>query len=140
MEFTYPAEFTRDEDGRILVEFPDFPQYATDGKDTAEAMQEAIDCLGSAIAHAMAEKEDIPEPSEPKTGEERVPVPLWIGPKLALYLRMKSMGIGNSELARRLGIGETIVRRMLDPDHAIKPERIQSALRELGQTLVMSAS
>jgi len=27
------------------------------------------------------------------------------------------MGISNSELARRLGVRETVVRRMLDPDH-----------------------
>jgi len=140
MEFSYPANFTRDEDGRVVVTFPDFPQYATDGKDEAEAMQEAIDCLGSAIAHAMAEKEEIPAPSSPHTGQESVPVPIWIGPKLALHLRMKQMGVSNSEVARRLGVRETIIRRMLDPDHAGRPEKIQAALRELGQTLVMTAS
>jgi antitoxin HicB len=140
MEFTYPATFTRDEDGRVMVAFPDFPSYATDGKDSAEAMQEAVDCLGSAIAHAIAEGEDIPAPSVPVSGQESVPVPLWIGPKLALHFRMKQMGINNSELARRLGVKETVVRRMLDPDHASRPEKIQAALRELGQILVMSAS
>ena len=30
----------------------------------------------------------------------------------------------NTELARRLGVSETVVRRMLDPKHATKPERI----------------
>jgi antitoxin HicB len=140
MEFTYPAQFTRDQDGRILVTFPDFPEYATDGKDSAEATREAIDCLGSAIAHAMAEKETIPAPSAPQMGQESVPVPIWIGPKLALYLRMKAMGLNNSQLAGQLGVTENVVRRMLDPDHSSRPEKIQAALRELGQTLKIAAS
>ena len=31
--FAYPAKFTTGGDGRILVEFVDFPRVATDGKD-----------------------------------------------------------------------------------------------------------
>lgn len=66
-----------------------------------------------------------------------VAVPLWIAPKLALYWRMQDMKVSNSELARRLGVRETVVRRMLDPDHATKSEKLQAALEALGQTVVM---
>ncbi len=48
--FAYPAVFKRDEDGRYLVGFPDFPTAHTDGADATQAMEEAIDCLGSSIA------------------------------------------------------------------------------------------
>lgn len=41
--FAYPAVFKRDEDGRLLVSFPDFPRAHTDGADANEAMEEAID-------------------------------------------------------------------------------------------------
>jgi len=57
--FAYPATFSRDEDGRWLVRFPDFPAAHTDGADAIEAMEEAIDCLGSSIAFAMADKADV---------------------------------------------------------------------------------
>jgi hypothetical protein len=43
---------------------------------------------------------------------------LWIAGKLALYLTMIEQGVTNSELARRIGVRETVVRRMLDPDLA----------------------
>ena len=48
--FAYPAVFKRDADRRLLVSFPDFPIAHTDGVNAREAMEEAIDCLGSSIA------------------------------------------------------------------------------------------
>jgi antitoxin HicB len=43
--------------------------------------------------------------------------------------------VSNSELARRLGVRETVVRRMLDPDRATRPEKLQTALEVLGKHL-----
>ena len=83
--FAYPAVFSRGEDGRSLVSFPDFPTAHTDGGNASEAMEEAIDCLGSSIAFAMADKATVPKPSRLKRGQKLVPVPLWIVAKLALY-------------------------------------------------------
>jgi antitoxin HicB len=100
-------------------------------------MEEAIDCLGSVIAFAMFDKEDVPRPSAPKRGQRMVPVPLWIAPKLALYWRMRELGLSNSALARKLGVGETVVRRMLNPDHATKADKIQAALGALGKRFLM---
>ena len=48
--FTYPAKFTAGRDGRILVEFVDLPRVSTDGKDDHEAMEEAMDALGSDLS------------------------------------------------------------------------------------------
>ena len=130
--------FRRDEDGRPVVSFPDFPHAHTDGKDMREAMEEAIDCLGSVIAHTIVERLAIPAPSQPKRGQRLVPVPLWIAGKLALYLAMREQGVSNSELARRLGVRETVVRRMLDPDHDTKSEKLQTALEVLGKRVVVT--
>jgi antitoxin HicB len=135
--FSYPASFRKDGAGRTLVLFPDFPHAATDGASAAEAMEEAIDCLGSAIAFAILDRTDVPRPSALKRGQRLVPVPLWIAPKLALYWRMSELGISNSALARKLGVRETVVRRMLDPDHATKAEKIQAALEMLGKRFLM---
>lgn len=136
--FAYPAIFKRDEDGRSFVGFPDFPTAHTDGADANEAMEEAIDCLGSSIAFAMADKADVPKPSRLKRGQKLVPVPLWIVGKLALYWAVREIGISQSELARRLNVRETVVRRMLDPDIATRPEKIQAALESLGRRVVMA--
>ena len=110
--FAYPAVFRRDEDGRSLVGFPDFPTAHTDGADASEAMEEAIDCLGSSIAFAMADKADVPKPSRLKRGQKMVPVPLWIVAQLALYWAIRELGMSQSELARRLKVRETVVRRV----------------------------
>jgi antitoxin HicB len=137
-ELRYPAIFSRDREGRILVRFPDLRGVATDGKDSAEAMLEAIDCLGSDLSIRMRQKEEIPIPSPPKRGQRLIPVPLWLAPSLALYVAMRELGINNSELARRLGCSETVVRRMLDPEHHTKPEKLQAALAVLGKRIAVT--
>jgi antitoxin HicB len=138
LTFSYPATFRKDAAGRFLVRFPDFPRTATDGANLTEAMAEAIDCVGSRIAFLLAHKREIPKPTAMKRGQKLVPVPLWIAPKLALYWRMGELGLNNAELARRLGVRETIIRRMLDPDHATKAEKLQAAVELLGQKVVLA--
>ncbi|MBL8211452.1 MAG: hypothetical protein JNK87_12100 [Bryobacterales bacterium] len=49
---------------------------------------------------------------------------------------MKESGLRNTDLARHLGVSETVIRRMLNPKHATKPERIQAALAQLGKRIV----
>jgi antitoxin HicB len=93
---------------------------------------------GGVIAARIAEKAAIPSPSALKRGQRLVPVPLWIAGKLALYLAMREQGISNSALARRLGVRETIVRRMLDPEHETKSEKLQAALDALGKRIVVA--
>jgi antitoxin HicB len=135
--FTYPARFTAGSGGRILVEFVDLPRVSTDGKDDHEAMEEAMDALGSDLSIRLSRREEIPAPSAVKRGQRLVPVPLWLAPKLALYLAMRDQEVSNSELARRLGLHERVIRRMLDPGHASKAEKIQAALAALGKQMTV---
>ena len=134
---TYPARFKNGGDGRVIVEFVDLPRVATDGKDEREAMEEAMDALGSDLSIRLSRKEEIPAPSAAKRGQRLVSVPLWLAPKLALYLAMHDQGVNNSELARRLGVHERVVRRMLDPEHGSKPAKIQAALAVLGKQMTV---
>src|SRR5262245_26094440 len=135
--FRYPATVTRDQANRVLVRFPDL-KGATDGSNLTEALVEAADLLGSELAYRMAARESIPAPSPPRRGQRLIAVPLYLAPKLALYLEMRKQGMTSAELARRLHVGETVVRRMLDPYRDTKPERIQSALEVLGKNLVVA--
>ncbi len=135
--FAYPAKFSAGSDGRVLAEFIDLPRVATDGKDEREAMAEAIDALGSDLSSRLSRHEDIPSPSAPKRSQRLVPVPLWLAPKLGLYLAMRDQHVSNLGLARRLGVDEKVVRRMLDPKHATRPQRIQAALATLGKQMTL---
>ena len=135
--FAYPAKFTNSRDGRILVEFVGLPHVATDGKDDREAFAEAMDALGSDLSIRLSRREQIPLPSTAKRGQRLAPVPLWLAPKLALYLAMIEQQVNNSELARRPGVHERVVRRMLDPRHATKAERIQAALSARGKHMTV---
>jgi antitoxin HicB len=51
---------------------------------------------------------------------------------------MREHSIRNTELAGRLGVSESVVRRILDPKHNTKPEKIQAALNALGKRIVVS--
>src|SRR5580698_1007190 len=135
--FEYPARLTTGRDARILVEFVDLPRVSTDGKDQREAFEEAMDALGSDLSIRLSRREEIPAPSAAKRGQRLVPVPLWLAPKLASYVAMRDQQVNNSELARRLGVHERVIRRMLDPEHASKAEKIQAALAALGKHMTV---
>ena len=136
---SYPAAFLREKNGRgFHVRFPDLPEALTGGEDLEDTLVQASDCLAEAIAGRIARGESIPQPSKPKPGQYSVSVPLYLAPKLALYLAMRDGGMRNTELAARLGVSETVVRRMLDPKHNSKPERIQAALAALGKRIVIT--
>jgi antitoxin HicB len=135
---TYPASFIREENGKgFHVRFPDMPEALTGGADLEDTAAQAADCLAEAIAGRITRGDAIPEPSRLKRGQHPVSVPLYLAPKLALYLAVREARIRNTELAKRLGVSETVVRRMLDPKHNTKPERIQAALAALGKRIVV---
>jgi antitoxin HicB len=135
---SYPATFLSEEGGDgFHVRFPDLPEALTGGSDLEDTFNQAADCLAEAIAGRIVRGDEIPFPSKPKRGQHLISVPLFLAPKLALYLAMRQGRITNAEVARRLGVSETVVRRMLNPKHVTKPERIQAALSALGKRIVV---
>ncbi|MGD0772310.1 MAG: type II toxin-antitoxin system HicB family antitoxin [Candidatus Solibacter sp.] len=135
---TYPASFLIEKNGKgFHVRFPDLPEALTGGVDLDDTHEQAADCLAEALAGRIARRDLIPAPSKLKRGQYAVSVPLYLAPKLALYLAMREGGMRNTELAKRLGVSETVVRRMLDPKHNTKPEKIQAALAVLGKRIVV---
>jgi antitoxin HicB len=135
--FTYPARVSRDRAGRYLVTFPDLPRCATDGRTVAEALAEGADALDEAVAHRIAQGLEIPPPSGLKKGQRAVSLSAQMSAKAALYLALRTAGLSKSGLARRLGVGEAEVRRMLDPRHNTRLPRLEQALAALGQRLVI---
>jgi antitoxin HicB len=139
-QFAYPAQFTPDEGGTYMVRFRDLPEAITSGRDAADAVEQAADCLQEALAGRLVRRDAIPRPSKQRRGERRIPVAMYLAPKLALFSAMTRSCVNNSELARRLGVTELIVRRMLDPKHETKAGKIEAALRALGKEAVVHVS
>jgi|SRR5580704_1651010 antitoxin HicB len=138
-DLRYPAEVKQDREGKDwVVRFPDLKGANTGALSLDEALDEATDCLGSYLAGLLVERKPIPEPSAARRSQRMISVPFWIAPKVALYYAMREQGISNSELARRLQVGETVVRRMLDPDHATKAARLEAALLAVGKRLYVA--
>ncbi len=136
---SYPASFLPEAHGKgFHVRFPDLPEALTGGDDLEDTFVQAADCLAEALAGRIARGDEIPPPSKPKRSQRLIGVPLYLAPKLALCLAMRERRIPNTELAKRLGVSETVVRRMLNPRHATKPEKIQAALVALGKRLVVT--
>jgi antitoxin HicB len=136
---SYPATFLREGNGKgFHVRFPDLSEALTGGDDPADTLVQATDCLAEAIAGRIARGDQIPPPSKAKRGQYLISVPLYLAPKLALYLAIRERGTTNSGLARRLGVGETVVRRMLNPKYDTRPEKLQAALVALGKRIVVT--
>lgn len=136
--YIYPATLSTDEDGRILVEFPDVHGAVTDGANKDEALNEAYDCLAESIAAAMANGEEVPAPSRPKRGQIEVILMPDVAMKAALYTTMHELGYSNQQLAKQMEVNEKEIRRMLDPYHATKLPRMLEALRALGKNVMVS--
>lgn len=84
--------------------------------------------------------ESIPPPSARRSGERRVAVPPTMAAKAALVLAFRESGLSRLAFARRLGVDDKVVRRMLDPRHATAANRLQKALRLLGRELIVESS
>ncbi len=136
--YIYPVNITLDEDGRHVVSFPDFGWGATDGATLDEALVEARDLLRELIACTMREARDIPEPSPPSERHMLFAPPMMIALKAALYEAFRGTGLSQRGLARELGVAESEVRRMLNPDHATKAAAIDRSLRHLGKRVIVS--
>ena len=135
MIYAYPCHLTPDEDGGLAATFPDVPEAITGGRDRAETLAMAEDALATALAGYVHEKWDIPTPSEAAAGQVLVPVPTMVAAKLALYSAMKAQHITKVELAGRLGVSESAVRKLANPDHRSHMSQVQKALRAVGCSL-----
>lgn len=134
--FTYPATLVRDaKAGGYTITFRDLLEAITQAEDIAEARMQGVDCLEEAIAGRIRWEESIPEPSKTRKNDLAVSLPALMAAKAAIYLALKEAKISKSELAKRLKCDEKEIRRLLDPRHKSRIERIEAALEVLGKSL-----
>lgn len=138
MPLAYPVQLQVQEDGSVLVTFPDIPEALTDGTTEAEALHESVDCLIAALGGYVNDHRAIPRPS-PARGRHLVRLPALVAAKLALYQAMRKQEVSIAALAERIGRSEGSVHRLLDLDHHSHIGHIEAALNVLGRRLVVAA-
>lgn len=137
MEQSYPVALSPDENGSIIVEFPDIPEAMTMGADENEALEWAQDALVVALTGYIEERREIPRPSAPESGQKQVILPPQVAMKLAIFQAMRDQGLTQAALGKCLGVDGRQVRRILDLDHNSTMAQLVSALKCVGKELVI---
>lgn len=135
MRFAFPATVAPDGDG-WMVTFEGLPG-GTCGDTKEEALARAPDLLVTVLAGLVEEDKPIPPAQR---GDIMVPVPALTAAKLALHEAMLEAKISNVALGARLGVGEKTIRRLRDPLHRSRIDRIEAALLALGKRLDVAAT
>ncbi|CAG9163653.1 type II toxin-antitoxin system HicB family antitoxin [Cupriavidus pampae] len=136
--FAYPVTLKPDDNGTLLVTFKDVPEAITVGESEDDALTQALDALEAAFEIYFAGKRPIPMPSKPKRGQSVVQLPVLTAAKVLLANEMLAQKVRKSDLARRMGINQVQVDRMLKMKHATRVESLETALGTLGRHLEVS--
>lgn len=135
--FQYAVLLSAADEGGYVVTCRDLPELITQGESVEEALEQASDAMDEVFATYLTEGLDFPEPSKARRREHMVAPPPETVAKAALYVAMRRAGISKVQLAKRLGVDEKEVRRLLDPHYGSKLPRIAKAISVLGQRLVI---
>jgi antitoxin HicB len=138
--YEYPVLFTAAKEGGWVITCRDVPEAISQADANEDREEVASGCLQAAIEARVEDGNDLPVPSRVRSGEMKVALPIETAAKAALYEAMKEAKVNKTELARRLGVDEKEVRRMLDPGHVSKIPRIAHALHVLGKRLQLSVA
>ena len=135
--FEFAVSLVVADEGGFVVTCRDLPQLVTQGDDLPHALAEAADAMDEVLAAYMLAGIEFPTPTKRRKGERLVAPPAETMAKAALYVAMRDAGISKVQLAKRLGIDEKEVRRLLDPHYGSKLPRIAQAISVLGRRLVI---
>ncbi len=132
----YPARLARGKDGFWLVTFRDVKEAGTDDRDRGAALIAAMDALSAALAGYLVAGRNLPKASAPRPGEVLIHADPSLSAKASLRRIMIENGLKPADLGRLLKADKTEIRRMLDPDHPSKLDRLDRALRALGHRVI----
>jgi antitoxin HicB len=135
--FEYAVALKRDRDGGFVVTCRDFPELITQGDELEHALAEAADAMDEVFAAYMINGLTFPPPTKARRSERTVAPPAETVAKAALYTAMQEAGVSKVQLAKKLGVDEKEVRRLLDPHYGSKLPRLAQAIQLLGKRLVI---
>ncbi len=135
--FEYAVALKEDKDGGFVVTCRDLPELITQGDGLQHALAEATDAMDEVFAAYMINDMAFPTPTKAKRRERTVAPPAETVAKAALYTAMHEAGVSKVQLAKKLGVDEKEVRRLLDPHYGSKLPRLAQAIQLLGKRLVI---
>ena len=135
MKIWYPCNLTKDEDGKYLVIFPDFPETLTEGDTEEEALFNASEALTLTLEGRAEESMEIPLPSQTDCGRMVYPSSRV---QAALLVRFSRKGRKIADIARSLGTSWPVVSHMEDLHHWTTLRQLDKTAAILGKRLVVS--
>lgn len=128
----YPVDLTPDDNGTLLVTFPDVPGAITYGDDESEALAHAVDALESIFSALIADRREIPRPSAAR-GRKIVSPSLLGRLKISVYRAMRERGWRKADLARAMSLNPRQIDRLLDLRHGSTVAQLEQALVACGK-------
>jgi len=134
---TYYARLQPDrKDGGYVVTFPDLPYGVTQGDNLEDAVDMARDLLITVLSDLMKRSEPIPEPRARRGRSMKpVPLPLLESLKVRLYQEWRESALKKTELARRLGVPQSNLMRIVDLRHKGRLDAVERGFRAVGKEL-----
>lgn len=130
----YPVVLEPDDNGTVMVTFPDFPEAQTFGDDEADAVVRASDALATIVDGYIRARRPLPTPSDGQRFAELSPL---MSTKVQLYNAMQTLGVTKSDLGRRLNWHAPQIDRLLNLTHSSQVDQLDAAAKALGGTLSM---
>ena len=126
------------EPGRVHACIAGFPEAVASGSNEEEALLEAERALQAAALFRLERAEDLPAPAaKGGPGAVLVPLPAHVAAKAIVIDAFRRSNLSKTTFGQRLGVGENEARRILDPRHGTKLERMAAAAAILGRRLVI---
>ncbi|ELF3920538.1 type II toxin-antitoxin system HicB family antitoxin [Salmonella enterica] len=136
----YTIQITRDTTGFMAV-CQDMPKFVTAGETEDEIIALAPEAFEMAVECYMDENIPVPLPSAQDTENGyTVVLPATISAKIELYNTLLASHVSKSELARRMGIPNQNIKRLLSPSTKSRLDTIEMAFTALGKRLDISVS
>ena len=135
MQYAYPCDFTPDtaEGDGFVVTFPDLGRGATGAATFKESIILAEDALVVTLSTYMDCDEELPPPSPWVEGQELIGVQPLIAAQLDLYNTMRQQNLSRAALAKRLGVSQAAVKRLLTLNYRTPITQVRRALAAISQ-------
>lgn len=137
--WAYPVNFTPDDNGTLLVTFPDLPEAASVGTDEADALAQAVDGLLTGIELYIDTRRVVPLASAPRAGQHTIRLPLVPAAKVLLHNAMVETGKRPIDIANALNWPRSEMTRVLNLRLNTKLDRIDDAMAATGYHLSIAA-
>lgn len=132
----YRINLEPDSNDTLFVTAPEFPEVASFGEDTDQALINGRLAIEEALTARIGDGMELPPPlgESPGTGHF-VQLPALTYLKVALYSLCRERGITRAELSRRLDWHREQVDRLFRLDHNSRLGQIEDAFKAIGVDL-----